>query len=120
MAAMKALFILNDPPYVTERCYNAMRLAHALSKRAPETEIAVFLVADGVVAASRGQKILDGFYSLEHMLERVIAAKRSVLVCGTCMGARGVTEDDLLEGARRSTMDELAQATAVADKVLVF
>jgi hypothetical protein len=28
------------------------------------------------------------------------------------MDARGLTEADLVEGARRSTMDELAQATA--------
>ena len=36
------------------------------------------------------------------------------------MDARGLTETELLEGAHRSTMDELAQATAIADKVLVF
>ncbi len=24
---MKALFVLNDPPYGSERCYNALRLA---------------------------------------------------------------------------------------------
>jgi len=29
-------------------------------------------------------------------------------------------EAELVEGARRSTMDELAQATAAADKLLVF
>jgi len=69
-----------------------MRLAHALSKQAPETEITVFLVADAVVAASRGQKIPDGFYSLEHRLERFIAAKGSVLVCGTCMDASGMVK----------------------------
>jgi uncharacterized protein involved in oxidation of intracellular sulfur len=36
------------------------------------------------------------------------------------MDARGLTEGELVEGARRSTMDELAQVTAPADKVLVF
>ena len=30
---MKTLFILNDPPYGTERCYNALRLARALLRR---------------------------------------------------------------------------------------
>jgi uncharacterized protein involved in oxidation of intracellular sulfur len=29
---MKALIILNDPPYGTEHCYNALRLAGALIK----------------------------------------------------------------------------------------
>ena len=36
------------------------------------------------------------------------------------MDARGLTDADLAEGAQRSTMDELARATATADKVLVF
>jgi uncharacterized protein involved in oxidation of intracellular sulfur len=36
------------------------------------------------------------------------------------MDARGLAEAELLAGARRSTMDELAAATAEADKVLVF
>ena len=38
----------------------------------------------------------------------------------TCLDARGICEAELMEGARRSTMDELANATAEADKVLIF
>ena len=41
-------------------------------------------------------------------------------MCGTCMDARGLTEGDMMERTSRSTMDELAQATLTADKVLVF
>ena len=48
---METLFILNDPPYGTERCYNALRLAHALVKDDPESEITIFLMADAVVGA---------------------------------------------------------------------
>lgn len=40
---MKALFILNDPSYGTERVYNALRLAQALFKKEPQREITVFL-----------------------------------------------------------------------------
>jgi uncharacterized protein involved in oxidation of intracellular sulfur len=36
------------------------------------------------------------------------------------MDARGLTDAELMEGARRSTMDELASETEKADKVLVF
>jgi uncharacterized protein involved in oxidation of intracellular sulfur len=36
------------------------------------------------------------------------------------MDARGVAETDMLEGARRSTMDELADATLTSDKILIF
>src|SRR3990172_3093729 len=107
---MKSLFIINDPPYGTERVYNALRLAHALAKKDPAAEITVFLMADAVLAAKGGQRTPEGFYNIERMLKRVLAAKGRVLLCGTCMDARGLTDSELMEGARRSTMDELAAA----------
>ncbi len=117
---MKILFILNDPPYGTERCYNALRLAHALLKQNTETEVTVFLLGDAVVGGRRGQKTPDGYYNVERMLKRVLLGKGHVLLCGTCMDARGMADEEIAEGATRSTMDELAQATASADKILVF
>lgn len=117
---MKTLFILNDPPYGSERCYNALRLAHALLKKNPEDEVVVFLMADAVTAARAGQKTPDGYYNVERMLKRVLLSKGAVLLCGTCMDARGLGDTDVMAGARRSTMDELAADTVAADKVLVF
>ncbi|HVO16402.1 MAG TPA: DsrE family protein [Alphaproteobacteria bacterium] len=117
---MKALFILNDTPYGTERCYNALRLAGALLKKNPALETTIFLMADAVVAAKTSQKTPDGYYNVERMLKRVLGAKGQVLLCGTCMDARGLTDAELMAGARRSTMDELAAATLAADKLLVF
>jgi len=120
MAAMKSLFIINDPPYGTERVFNALRLAHALLKREPSTQVTVFLMADAVLAAKAQQKTPDGYYNLERMLKRVLGSSGEVLLCGTCMDARGMSTAELMDGARRSTMDELANATAEADKILVF
>ena len=54
------------------------------------------------------------------MLKRVLAGNGKVLLCGTCMDARGFDDDALMAGAQRSTMDELAAATIEADKVMVF
>jgi len=117
---MKILFILNDPPYGTERCYNALRLANALLKKDPAIEVTVFLMADAVSCGRKGQKTPDGYYNLERMLKRFTAGTHRLLLCGTCMDARGLSEPDLMDGARRSSMDELAAATSEADKVLVF
>jgi uncharacterized protein involved in oxidation of intracellular sulfur len=117
---MRTLFIINDPPYGTERVYNALRLAHALLKKDVAAEITVFLMADAVLSAKAGQKTPDGYYNVERMLKRVLVSKGHVLLCGTCMDARGFADAELMEGARRSTMDELAAETAAADKVLVF
>ncbi len=117
---MRTLFVINDPPYGTERVYNALRVAHALVKKDPATEVTVFLMADAVLAAKANQKTPDGFYNVERMLKGVLAGKARVLLCGTCMNARGLTDAELMQGASRSTMDELAAATVAADKVLVF
>jgi uncharacterized protein involved in oxidation of intracellular sulfur len=111
---------LNDPPYGTERCYNALRLAHALLKSNPEARVTVFLMADAVAAAKAGQKTPDGYYNIERMLKRVLTGNGQVLLCGTCMDARGFTEAEVMPGARRSTMDALASETIAADKTLVF
>lgn len=120
LAGMKALLIINDPPYGTERLFNALRIAHALLKKDPDTKVTVFLMADSVIAAKSGQKTPDGYYNVERMLRRLLASKGDVLLCGTCMDARGLEDAALLAGARRSTIDELATATVEADKVMVF
>ena len=117
---MKTLFILNDAPYGSEKCYNALRLAHALLKADPGHEVAVFLMADAVVAARAGQKTPEGYYNMERMLKRVVLGKNRVLLCGTCMDARGMKDEDMMKSADRSTMSELAELTLEADKVLVF
>lgn len=114
---MNVLIILNEPPYGTERSYNGLRLAKALTTEG--ANITLFLQADAVVCANRGQKVPQGFYNMELMLKSV-SRGGEVLLCGTCMDARGITDEAIIEGARRSTMKELAERTLAADQVLVF
>jgi uncharacterized protein involved in oxidation of intracellular sulfur len=116
---MITLLILNDPPYGTERSYNGLRLALALAKT-EGTEVRIFLMADAVGCAKAGQKCPEGQYSLERMLHGLAAKGCSIGACGTCLDARGFTDADLVEGARRSSMVELASWTLQADRVLVF
>ena len=114
---MNTLLILNEPPYGTERSYNGLRLAKALIGKG--AGVTAFLMADAVACAKAGQKVPQGYYNLELMV-KAVARKGDVLLCGTCMDARGLADDDLVEGAQRSTMDELAVRTIEADQVLVF
>lgn len=117
---MSTLLIINDPPYGTERAYNALRLANALRKLGPSDDATVFLMADAVLVAKAGQKTPDGYYNLERMLRRALSAGVRVLLCGTCMDARGLGDGEIVDGAVRSTMDQLAAETLDATKVLVF
>ncbi|SEB46543.1 DsrE/DsrF/TusD sulfur relay family protein [Rhodobacter sp. 24-YEA-8] len=117
---MKHLLILNDAPYGSERSYNGLRLVNALAKQDAGGEVTVFLMADAVACAKAGQKTPDGFYNIEMMLRRFGSAGGRVLLCGTCMDARGLTEAELMPNTSRSTLDELAAVTLAADKVMVF
>jgi uncharacterized protein involved in oxidation of intracellular sulfur len=115
---MQTLFILNDPPYGTERSYNGLRLAKALSRQ-PDQQIKVFLMGDAVACAKGGQKVPEGYYNAGDMV-KMVAASGEVGLCGTCMTARGIEDTELVPGATRKTLNDLAAWTAAADKVLVF
>lgn len=112
------LVILNDAPYGNERAYNGLRLAGALSAK-EGLQVRLFLMSDSVGCAKAGQKVPEGFYNLQIMLGKIIR-RGQVALCGTCMDARGVTDAELIEGATRSTLAQLADWTAEADQVLVF
>ena len=117
---MTTLFILNDPPYGTERVYNGLRLAANLQRLDDGHDVVVFLMGDAASAAKAGQVTPNGYYNVNKMLGNVVRRNGRVLVCGTCMDARGLTPDDLIPGAHRSSLDELTQITLASDKVLVF
>lgn len=112
------LFILNDAPYGNERAYNALRLAGALAAREDQS-VRIFLMADAVLCAKAGQQVPQGYYNVQLMLGKVLR-KGQLALCGTCMDARGMMEAEMVEGATRSTLAQLADWSAQADKVLVF
>jgi uncharacterized protein involved in oxidation of intracellular sulfur len=115
---MITLFILNDAPYGNERAYNALRLAGALAGKESQ-EVRLFLMADAIFCAKAGQKVPEGYYNVQLMLGKVLRHGQ-VALCGTCMDARGMVDAEIVAGAQRSTLAELADWTASADKVLVY
>lgn len=115
---MKTLIILNGAAYGDERTYNGLRLARSLA--AEEVELRVFLMGDSVAAAKPGQKTPEGYYNLERMVKSLRAKGVAVGACGTCIDARGMTDEPLVEGVGRSSMAELTTWTIWADKVITF
>jgi len=112
------LFILNQAPYGDERAYNALRLAAAIAGKEGQ-QVQLFLMADAVACAKHGQKVPEGYYNVQLMLGKVLR-KGEVGLCGTCIDARGLRDEEMIDGARRGTLAQLADWTAEADKVLVF
>lgn len=82
-------------------------------------EVCGFLMADAVNCARAGQKVPDGYYNLERMLSS-IAKKGKVLLCGTCMDARGLQDSEVVDGATRSTLNQLARLSMESDQAVAF
>ena len=116
---MKTLIICNDPPYGSERSWNGLRLAGSLARR-DGVEVRVFLMGDAVGCAVAGQKVPDGYYHLDRMIESAARHGAETGCCGTCLDARGIPEQQLVKGAHRSTLEELTDWTLWADRVLTF
>jgi uncharacterized protein involved in oxidation of intracellular sulfur len=116
--AMKILVVVNDQPYGSERPYNALRLAGALAKR-DDVELRVFLLGDAVACAVAGQQLPDGHYHIDRMLKGLLH-RAHVGCCGTCLDARGLQQEQLVDRAHRSTLEELTDWTLWSDKTLTF
>ena len=116
---MNVLLILNDPPYGTERSFNGLRQALALSKL-EDVDLRVFLVGDAVACAMANQQLPQGYYNVQRMIEAVARRGADVGCCGSCLEARGIADGLLAAGARRASMDELADWTVWADKVVTW
>jgi uncharacterized protein involved in oxidation of intracellular sulfur len=112
------LIILNEAPYGTERPYNGLRLALLLA--GADEAVRIFLFGDAAGCAKRGQKVPSGYYNIETMLAGLTKRDVEIGVCGSCLDARGLAEDDLVDGLRRSSMAELTQWVSWADKVVSF
>jgi uncharacterized protein involved in oxidation of intracellular sulfur len=110
---MKTLFILNATPDGHEAVHNSLRLAAALAKR-ERNAVRIYLMGDGVACARLGSA---GAASLEAIPAN---ANCDIGVCGSCMGARSITNMDLIPGAHRGTLEELADWSEWADQILTF
>ncbi len=117
---MKILFIINDAPYGTEKAYNALRLAMALQNEQSDVVVHIFLMADAVTCALPTQSTPQGYYNIERMVKSVIGKGAQVKACGSCCSARGIESLRLIDGVEISTINQLAQWTLEADKVLTF
>jgi uncharacterized protein involved in oxidation of intracellular sulfur len=117
---MKTLIIINDAPYGTEKAYNALRIAIQITKDFPENEVCIFLMADGVNCAIPNQNLPNGYYNIERMLKLSTKNGAKLLLCGSCLDARGLRDIKLVENAQVSSMAELTNEIILSEKVLTF
>lgn len=117
---MKTLIIISDAPYGTEKAYNALRITNQINKDFPETEVCIFLIADGVNCAIPNQNTPNGYYNIERMLKLSTNKGTKLLLCSSCLVARGLKEIHLVDNAEISSMAELTKLIIESNKVLTF
>ena len=116
----KILFILNAPPYGSERCLSALRLAAVLACREENRpEIRVFLMSDATVVGLPNQQDGNG-NMLQTLVEQLVSEGVPIKLCRTCAMARGLADLPLIPGVSIGTLAELAEWTLAADKVITF
>jgi uncharacterized protein involved in oxidation of intracellular sulfur len=110
--------IINDAPYGIEKPWNALRLARALV--ATKQKVNIFLLGDAVTIAKKGQQTPAGYYNLAQMLAELVGLEANVRACGTCLNARGIKKDELVEGVAVGIMLDLARWTGESSKIMAF
>ncbi len=83
-----------------------------------DQEAVVLLTIDGVWLAKKGradgvQK--EGFPALKDVMQQFVGNGGEIWACGTCTKPRGITEADMIEGARVVTAAHVVQHLAAGD-----
>ncbi len=115
---MTVTMVLQDAPYGNEKVWNALRLSQALLSVG--TGVRIFLYGDSVTAAKKGQNPPKGYYNIGDMLKGLIERGVEVKSCLTCTSARGLTQDDFIEGAAVGKTLDLARWVSEGGQVMVF
>lgn len=117
---MKILLIINEAPTGNEKIYNALRTARQLQKDYDNSEIRMYLLADGAFCALPNENMPAGIYNIAQMMADVIKKGGKVKMCTSCGEARGLKEMKLLEGVEWSSLKNLTAWIAESEKVLTY
>jgi len=113
------LILVNAPAYGSERALSALRIATTLVQHDDKPKVRLFLMSDSVVMALSGQQTGEK-QTLELMLNDVVSFGGEVLLCKTCVNARGLDKANWIKGVNIGTIHDLAQWTLEADSTLCF
>ncbi len=101
--------------YTKERPYTILRFAY--TALLDGHKINIFLVEDGIWVGKKNQEP-SNYDNVGKWLKDVIGEGAKVLACGVCMKARGMSEDELMEGVQKTTMNGFLEMCVEADNVM--
>jgi tRNA 2-thiouridine synthesizing protein D len=107
--------VIGDGAYTLERPYTMLRFAYTALLEGHR--INIFLVEDGICVGKKNQDP-STYDNVGKWMADVIEEGAKVLACGVCMKARGLSEDELLPGITKASMNGLVDMCTKADNVL--
>jgi tRNA 2-thiouridine synthesizing protein D len=110
--------IVFDAPVSKERAYSALRFAWTCDIEGHKVRI--WLFENGVYVAKKGQKPAQGIVNVGQTLEDLVKDGVEVKACVVCAEARGITQEDMIDGVKLATVHELVEWTSTSDKIITF
>ncbi|RMD56653.1 MAG: hypothetical protein D6828_04050 [Nitrospirae bacterium] len=94
----------------------ALRLADAVLKKGHKVDI--WLSSNGTTWIKKGQKQFKDYSYIAELLTSLIERGATITACEACSEARGLGDEDSIEGIKRHSMDWYLASTFDADRVL--
>ncbi len=107
--------VIGEGAYTAERPYTMLRFAYTALLE--EHKINIFLVEDGIFVGKKNQDPMTSD-NIGKWMTDVISEGANVKACGVCMKARGLAEDELIDGIEKTTMNGFVEMCEEADNVL--
>jgi len=107
--------IIGDGAYTSERPYTMLRFAYTALLE--EHKVNIFLVEDGIFVGKKDQDP-STYDNVGKWMTDIISEGANVKACGVCMKARGLSEDELIDGIEKTTMNGLVKMCEDADNII--
>jgi len=107
--------VIGDGPYTKERPYTMLRFA--MTALLEGHKINIFLVEDGIFAGKKNQAPTT-YDNVGKWMSDALSEGAKVMACGVCMKARGLSDEELMEGITRTTMNGFLEMCVESDNIL--
>ena len=107
--------VIANGAYTSERPYTMLRFAYTALLEGHK--INVFLVEDGIFIGKKNQDP-STYDNIGKWMNDVIKEGANVKACGVCMKARGLDENELMEGINKTTMNGFLDMCVESDQTI--
>ncbi|MFX0058876.1 MAG: DsrE/DsrF/TusD sulfur relay family protein [Candidatus Hodarchaeota archaeon] len=107
--------VIGNGAYTSERPFTMLRFAYTALLEGHQ--INIFLVEDGIFVGKKNQDPTT-YDNIGKWMTDVIQEGAKVKACGVCMRARGLNEEELIDGISKTSMHGFVEMCVESDNIL--